>query len=40
MNPPVYTDENYDNTTSTWNTVLKQVTLFPIIPTISYGLSW
>lgn len=41
MNPfLVYTDENYDNTTSTWNTVLKQVTLFPIIPTISYGLSW
>lgn len=41
MNPfLVYTDENYEPETSTWYTVLKQVTLFPIIPTISYGLSW
>lgn len=41
MNPfLVYTDEDYDSNTYTWYTVLKQVTLFPIIPTISYGLSW
>lgn len=41
MNPfLIYTDEDYNNATGTWYTTLKQVTLFPIIPTISYGIKF
>ena len=41
MNPfLIYTDENYNSSTDTWETTLKQVTLFPIIPTLSYGLKF
>ena len=41
MNPfLIYTDDEYNSSTDTWHTTLKQVTLFPIIPTISYGLKF
>ena len=41
MNPfLVYVGEDYDSQSKTWVNKLEQVTLFPIIPTISYGLSW
>ena len=36
----IYTDEEYNADTDTWRTALKQVSLYPIIPTISYGLSF
>ena len=36
----IYTDEEYNQQNDTWRTTLKQVSLFPIIPTISYGLEF
>jgi len=36
----IYTDEEYNPDNKTWRTALKQVALFPIIPTISYGLKF